>query len=193
MNRREWLRGSAATVAASTFALSSAGLHASEDPDLRAKARKNFKLGIMSSVYADLPVEVAARQIRADGFGCVVCDFAFADIHFNPLEPDWSAARKAVTALERAGIELVSLFGYYNVVDPDVNRRKLGAARIEALLAAGDQLGCRVVSTETGTFNSHSEWESAPENQTEQGYLQCRAVLEAHAAPGREAWCGAGH
>ena len=91
---------------------------AEDNSDLRAMARKNLKLGIMSSVYADLPVDKAARQIKADGFSNVVSDFAFADIHFNPLEPDWAAARKIVSTLERAGIEIVSLFGYYNVVDP---------------------------------------------------------------------------
>ena len=61
--------------------------------DLRARAKKNFKLGIMSSVYGDLPVDEAARQIKADGFSCVVCDFAFADVRFNSLEPDWAAAQ----------------------------------------------------------------------------------------------------
>ena len=149
--------------------------------DLRARARKNLKLGIMSSVYGDLPVDEAARQIKADGFSNVVSDFTFADVHFNPLEPDWAAARKIVKALEGAGIEIVSLFGYYNVVDPDLKKRKLGEARIEALLSSGKRLGCRLVSTETGTFNSQSEWESAPENQTEQGYLQCKSALEKHA------------
>ena len=154
---------------------------AQNNSELRARARRNLKIGIMSSVYADLPVDEAARQIKADGFSNVVCDFAFADVHFNPLDPDWAAARKVVRALERAGIEIVSLFGYYNVVDPDLQKRKLGAARIEALLSSGDRLGCRLVSTETGTFNSHSEWESDPENQTEQGYLQCKSALEKHA------------
>jgi sugar phosphate isomerase/epimerase len=156
-------------------------LRAEDHADLRARAQKNLKLGIMSSVYSDLRVDEAARQIKADGFSNVVSDLSFADVHFNPLEPDWAAARKIVGALERAGIEIVSLFGYYNIVDPDLKKRKLGAARIEALLAGGKQLGCRVVSTETGTFNSQSEWESAPENQTEQGYLQCKSVLEKHA------------
>ncbi len=89
--------------------------------------------------------------------------------------------RKVVSTLERAGVEIVSLFGYYNIVDRDAQRRKLGEARIEALLSNVNRLGCRVVSTETGTFNSHSEWESDPENQTEQGYLQCKAVFEKHA------------
>jgi sugar phosphate isomerase/epimerase len=147
---------------------------------IRERARKNLRLGIMSTVYSELPIEVAARRIKADGFSCVVTDFAFADVRFDPLEPAWSTARKITTALERNGIEIVILFGYYNLVDPDPTRRKRGAARMEALLTNGKRLGCSLVSTETGTFNSQSEWQDAPENQTEEGFLRCRFAIENH-------------
>ena len=182
VTRRAWLGAAAATAAGLGLVVAGpSSLRAAAGPELRARARKNLKLGIMSGVYADLPVEEAARQIKADGFSNVVCDFAFADVRFNPLEPDWSAAGKIVRTLETAGIEIVSLFGYYNVVDPDVNRRKLGEARMEALLSSGKRMGCSLVSTETGTFNSQSEWQDAPENHTEEAYVQCKAALQKHA------------
>jgi sugar phosphate isomerase/epimerase len=177
-SRRAWLE---ITAAAGLSLAAPSLVRAAPGPELRGKARKNLRLGIMSSVYADLPVDDAARQIQADGFSCVVTDFAFADVRFNPLEPDWAAAKKVVNTLERAEVEIVGLFGYYNIVDPDANRRKLGEARMEAILTNWKRLGCPLVSTETGTFNSQSEWESAPENQTEDGYRQCRAVFEKHA------------
>jgi sugar phosphate isomerase/epimerase len=75
----------------------------------------------------------------------------------------------------------VGLFGYYNVVDPDIPRCRMGEARLEALLSNGKRLGCSLVSTETGTFNSQSEWEDSPENQTEQAYRHCRDALAKHA------------
>ncbi len=176
--RRAWLEGVAAAglgLAASSIVRAAAG------PDLQARAKKNLKLAIMSTVYADLSLAEAARQIKCDGFSGVVTDFTFADIHFNPLEPDWAAATKIVTTLERAGVQIVGLFGYYNVVDPDPGKRKLGEARMEALLSNWKRLGCPLVSTETGTFNSQSEWRDAPENQTEPAYRRCRSVFEKHA------------
>jgi sugar phosphate isomerase/epimerase len=178
LSRRAWLEGAAVAglgLAAPSIIKAVAG------PELRARAKKNLKLGIMSTVYADLPLDKAAHQIKSDGFSGVVTDFSFADVHFNPLEPDWAAARKIVTTLERAGVQIVGLFGYYNIVDPDLRKRKLGAARMEVLLSNWKRLGCPLVSTETGTFNSQSEWQEAPENQTEPGYRQCRAVFEKHA------------
>lgn len=177
LSRRDWLRLVAAGASLAAPALAGAAA----ETELRAKARKNLKLGIMTGVYAELPVAEAARRIKADGFSCVVTDFTFADVRFNPLEPDWAAAKKIVSTLEGAGVEIAGLFGYYNVVDPDEKRRKLGEARMEALLTNGKRLGCNLVTTETGTFNPRSEWEDDPRNQTEEAYLKCRAVFQKHA------------
>ena len=178
LSRRAWLE----VAAAAGLGLAAPSIvRAAAEPELRARARKNLKLGIMSNVYAELPVEEAARQIKADGFSLVVTDFAFADVHFNPLEPDWAAAKKIVATLERAGIEIVGLFGYYNIVDPDVKRRKLGEARMEALLTNGKRLGCRWSRPRRGPSTPSRSGRDAPENQTEEGYLQCKAALQKHA------------
>ncbi|MGC8640350.1 MAG: hypothetical protein ACP5XB_10800, partial [Isosphaeraceae bacterium] len=82
LSRRAWLE---MTAAAGLGLAAPALVKAAAGPEPRAKAKKNLKLGIMSNVYADLPIGEAARQIKADGFSCVVTDFAFADVHFNPL------------------------------------------------------------------------------------------------------------
>ena len=68
-----------------------------------------------------------------------------------------------------------------------MKRRQHGEARMEALLTNWKRLGCSNISTETGTFNSKSEWVERPENATEQGYLQCKSALEKLARAGGEA------
>lgn len=145
---------------------------------LRERARKNLKLGIFTNVYADLPLEEAARQIRKDGFGGVVTDFAFKDVRLDPLNPDEDAVKKIRACLRRHGIEVVGLMGYYNVIDPDASRRKLGEQRMDYLIRNWKQLGCPIISTETGTLNARSEWAESPENETERGYQLCRAAME---------------
>ena len=52
---------------------------------------------------------------------------------------------------------------------------------METLIKNWKRLGCPNVSTETGTFNRTSDWVDAPENATEQGYLECRVALEKYA------------
>ncbi len=145
---------------------------------LRAKAKKNLKLGIFTNVYGELPLDEAARRIRDDGFAGVVCDFAFKDVRFDPWAPDWDVAKRIVTTLERHGIEVVGQFGYYNVIHPDPARRRHGEQRMHLLIENWKRLGSPIISTETGTYNRESEFAESPDNYTEKGFADCRAAFE---------------
>jgi sugar phosphate isomerase/epimerase len=169
MTRRDWLTAGAAGLAASSVLKA--------DSNVRAKARKNLKLGVFTSVYSKLRLGEAARRIQADGFSEAVLQFAFADVRFDPSAPDWGAAREILRAFKQHGVRIAALAGYYNVVDPDAARRARGEQQMRFLLANWERLGSRIVCTETGTLNAQSEWSEAPENQTEAAYLQCRSIL----------------
>jgi len=146
--------------------------------DRRAKAKKNLKLAIFTGVYAGLPLEEAAQRIKADGFAAVALEGNFADVRFDPLAPDWEAARKITSCLDRNGIKVVGLYGYYNVVAPNQETRKRGEQRMQFLIENWKRLGSNNISTETGSLNPQSEWDDSPENATEAAYQQCRASLE---------------
>jgi sugar phosphate isomerase/epimerase len=169
--RRDWLKATAAVL------LGARALGAAAE-ERQAPEMKNLKLGVMSNVYAHLPLEKAVAKIKAEGFCCVVTDFAFADARFDPLKPDWRAVEKVCNCLDRHGIRIVGLYGYTNIVDPNPARRQRGLAKTESLLANVKRLGCTNVSTETGTLNPTSEWLISPENATEEGYQKCRAAIE---------------
>jgi len=150
--------------------------------DIRSKAKENLKLAIFTGVYAGLPLEEAARRIKADGFGAVVLEGNFADVRFDPLAPDWRAADKITSSLDRHDIKVVGLYGYYNVVAPNPETRKRGEQRMQFLIENWKRLGSNNISTETGSLNPRSEWDDSPENATEAAYQQCRASLEKFAA-----------
>jgi hypothetical protein len=171
LRRRDCLKAFGAALLAAP-ALGAAG------EDLKAKAKKNLKLGVHTAPYGALPVEEAARRIKAEGFSGVLTEYSFADARFDPLAPDWKVAERIVGAFERQGVRVAAVFGYVNVVSPDLAKRQRGQEKMETLIKNWKRLGCSNVSTETGTFNLKSDWIEAPENATEQGYLQCRAVLE---------------
>jgi sugar phosphate isomerase/epimerase len=145
---------------------------------LREKARKNLKLGIFSSVYAELPVEQAAARIKEHGFDRVVLDPSFADVKFDFAAPDWKEVKKITSALGRHGIEVVCLSGYHNVIEPDPAKRKQNDQRIGLLMADWKRFGSPMISTETGTYNRENQFMDSPENYTEKAYLECRAAFE---------------
>jgi sugar phosphate isomerase/epimerase len=115
--------------------------------------------------------------MRADGFSGLVTDYRFADVRLDPLAPDWAAAEKITSTLQRHGLHIAAISGYYNVVSPDAAQRRRGEACMEFFLTHWRRLGCRIVSTATGTFNAKSPWIAAPENATEKAYLECRDAL----------------
>ncbi len=172
LTRREYLRalGAAALIRSMSLA---------EGLDLRNKAQQNLKLAIFSSVYSALPLETAAQKIKQDGFTGVVTDFTFADHRFDPLTPHWDAARKIRSVFENHGLKVAAIAAYYNIVDPDAERRKKGESRLGSYLANWKRLGSPFICTETGTLNSKSEWMESPENEAEAAYLQCRTRIQA--------------
>jgi sugar phosphate isomerase/epimerase len=94
------------------------------------------------------------------------------------MKPDWAAVDKIRGGFEKQGVEIVGLFGYYNVVDPHEKKRKNGEANMELLLKNWKRFGSPIVSTETGTLNKESEWEGSPENDTEAGFVACREAFK---------------
>ena len=171
LSRRDCLK----LAGAATLAAPLAGWAAD---DLRARAKKNLKLAIFTGVYAGLPLEEAAKRIKADGFNVVVLEGIFADVRFDPLAPDWDAAKKITSCLDRNGINVVGLYGYYNVVAPNQETRRRGEQRLRFLIENWKRLGSNNISTETGSLNAQSEWNDSPENATEAAYQQCRTSLE---------------
>lgn len=145
--------------------------------DLRAKARKNLKLGIFTGVYAALPLEEAARRIREDGFSCVVLQYAFKDVKFDPYKPDWDVLKKITTALERNDIEIAGLYGYHNVIGPDEAARARNERFTSMLIDNWQRFGSPIISTETGTFNPRSQFLDDPRNFTEEGYIAAREAF----------------
>jgi sugar phosphate isomerase/epimerase len=170
LSRRTVLK--AAGVALAGVALPAEAKH------LWTKAKKNFRLGIFTHPYRTLPLEKAVAQIKADGFRSVVTDFCFADVRFNAAQPDWDALKKVRDCLDRNGLAVAGLYGYYNVVAPDLTLRRKGRERMEFIIANWRRFGSPNVTTETGSYNTKSPWEDSPKNTSEEAYLECRREIE---------------
>lgn len=136
-----------------------------------------FKLGVFTSVYAGLPLDEAARRIREDGFQCVVMQYDFKDVHFDPANPDWALLKRITDALEKNHLEVVGLFGYHNVIDRDAARAKKNEQMIDTLIKNWKRFGSPIISTETGTFNPESQFREDPKNFTEEGYAAGREAF----------------
>ncbi|MHB8897668.1 MAG: sugar phosphate isomerase/epimerase family protein [Thermoguttaceae bacterium] len=160
--------------AAAVLALPIRGAWSAED---RTSQASLLKVGVTTQIYASVPLAEAVAQIKDAGLQGVLCNYTFSDVRFNPLNPDWTAAEKIAKAFQQAGVEIVAVFGYQNLVAPDPAQRRQAQERMENLIRNWKRLGCPNISTETGTLNTASQWLASPENGTEKAYVQFREAI----------------
>jgi sugar phosphate isomerase/epimerase len=77
---------------------------------------------------------------------------------------------KIKSELDAAGIEVVAVAGYRNLVTPDVDKRRANIEFLQRCLEVAPLLGCEVVATETGTLNPQSDWVASPFNWSRQAW-----------------------
>ena len=67
--------------------------------------------------------------------------------------------------------------GYTNIVHPDPAERKQRLDQLKAIIRNARHFGSPYVISETGTFNTESDWVHHPKNKTEEGFADCREVI----------------
>jgi sugar phosphate isomerase/epimerase len=81
--------------------------------------------------------------------------------------------------LDAAGIDVVALAGYRNLVAPDPQKRREHIEYLKRCLEIAPLLGTSVVATETGTRNAESDWTDTPENWSGEAWKLLEEAIEA--------------
>ncbi len=137
-----------------------------------------IQVGIFTG-YFPYTLAEQAQKIRALGFNTVQLDLAFKDIDFSTPESITLEKAKLVRETFRDhDLPVSTLSGYTNIVHPDPAARKAKLDYLKALLRNARNFGTAYVISETGTFNTESDWVAHPKNKTEAGWEDCRAVIK---------------
>jgi sugar phosphate isomerase/epimerase len=136
-----------------------------------------FQVGIFNG-YFPYTLAEQARKIRALGFNTVQLDLAFKDIDFSTPESITPEKAKLVRETFRDhDLPICTVSGYTNLVHPDPAERKKRLDLLKAIIRHARSFGTPYVISETGTFNTESDWVSHPKNRTEEGFGECRKVI----------------
>lgn len=135
------------------------------------------QVGIFSG-YFPYSLTEQAKKIRAIGFNTVQLDLAFKDIDFST--PDAITFEKAKLVRETFrdhNLPISAISGYTNIVHPDPGERTRRLDYLKAIIRNARSFGTPYVISETGTFNTDSDWVHHPKNKTEEGFEDCRRVI----------------
>lgn len=91
--------------------------------------------------------------------------------------PDW-AVEETIRAKEKSGVAVVCVNGTYNMISPDPTERARGRRAFEQVAAAGERLGCRLISLCTGTRSDISMWTAHPDNNRPEAWRDLLLEME---------------
>ncbi len=136
-----------------------------------------IQLGIVSGLF-NYSVEEAAKRIRGLGFNTVQLQWDFKDIDLSTEKLNPSLFKNIRDIFRSYNLPISVIDGYTNLVSPNIQKREEGLARLHRILELAWELGTPYVATETGTFNSESDWIGDEKNHTEEGFEECCKVIK---------------
>lgn len=135
-----------------------------------------IQVGIFTG-YFPYGLNETASKIRGHGFNTVQLDLEFKDMDLSTPNLNVANAKKIREAFRDQNLPICCVSAYSNIVNPDLEKRKVIIDRLKATLRIARDLGTPYVISETGTFATESDWIHHPKNKTEEGYEICRDVI----------------
>jgi sugar phosphate isomerase/epimerase len=135
-----------------------------------------IQVGIFTG-YFPYTLEETAQKIRAIGFNTVQLDVNFKDMDLATDKMNSDKCKKIRDTFRRYNLPISCISGYTNLVHPNADKRKANLAHLKQLIRFANELGSPYVISESGTFDTDSDWVHHPKNKTEEGYEDCRNVI----------------
>ncbi|OBQ90122.1 sugar phosphate isomerase/epimerase [Mesorhizobium sp. AA23] len=127
--------------------------------------------------YFPYELEEVARRIRALDFNTVQLDLHFEDIDLSAGQITRDKARRVRDTFRDHNLPVCCVSGYTNIIHPDRAERERRLAYLKELIRNARDFGSPYVISETGTYNTESDWVHHPKNKTEEGFEECRKVI----------------
>ncbi len=136
-----------------------------------------IQVGIFTG-YFPYSLEETAKRIRNIGFNTVQLDLSFKDMDLSTDAINDEKCKKIRDTFRRYNLPVSCVSGYTNLVNPNPEKRAANLAHLKQLIRYANELASPYVISETGTFDPDSDWVHHPKNKTEEGYAECREVIQ---------------
>jgi sugar phosphate isomerase/epimerase len=139
-----------------------------------------MEVGIYTRTFNGATLEETLDVVGAHGLHYVQFNFATAGVPTLPDQIDPSLIARVSAAMNARGIAFASIAGTYNMIDPDLAKRRRGMSQLAVLAAASRVLGNRVITLCSGTRDPENMWRRHPDNDTPEAWHEMvEAMAEA--------------
>jgi sugar phosphate isomerase/epimerase len=135
-----------------------------------------IQVGIFSG-YFPYDLETTAKTIRKHGFNTVQLDLHFKDVDLSAGQITEAKAKRVRDTFRDNDLPVCAISAYTNIVHPDLDERKRRVDYLKEIIRNARAFGTPYVVSESGTFNTESDWVHDDKNRTEEGYETARDVI----------------
>jgi len=125
-----------------------------------------MQIGIMASTFARPTLEETFDAVVDHGINCIQFSFTCAGLPELPDHIDAGLCDRIRREMDARKITMAAVSGTFNMIDPDLQKRRDGLQRLRELASACNELGTSVITLCTGTRDPQSMWRRHPENDS---------------------------
>jgi sugar phosphate isomerase/epimerase len=125
-----------------------------------------IQLGIFAKTFVRPTLEQTLDAIVAHGLYVTQFNLACAGLPSMPDHIDPEVAATIRHEFGVRGLTMAAVSGTFNMIHPDLDKRRDGMQRLRALAAACAPLGTSIITLCTGTRDPENMWRGHPDNNT---------------------------
>jgi sugar phosphate isomerase/epimerase len=129
-----------------------------------------MQIGIFARTFVRPTLRETLETIKAHQLDCVQFNMACAGLPTLPGRIDPALADHVRGEMARRGITMAAISGTFNMIDPDLGKRREGLRRLGVLASACGQLGSSVITLCTGSRDPENMWHRHPDNDSPQAW-----------------------
>lgn len=136
-----------------------------------------MRLGIFARTFVRPTLAETLDAVVAHGIDSVQFNLVCAGLPSMPEQIDAEIVTEIRSAIEARQLEMAAISGTFNMIHPEIQRRREGLARLRTLAAACHHLGTSVITLSTGTRDRENMWRRHPENDSPEAWRDLLAAL----------------
>jgi sugar phosphate isomerase/epimerase len=137
-----------------------------------------MKLGIFAKVFEGTDPDTVLAAVASAGFSAAQYNMICSGLPAMPDAIPNGVAIEVAAAAQRAGVEIVSLSGTYNMIHPDPAVRDRGHQHLDVLASFASAISVRLITLCTGTRDPVNQWKGHPANDAPQAWRDLLASME---------------
>ncbi len=136
-----------------------------------------MELGIFAKTFKRSGVREVFAAVISHKIHSVQFNFSVAGLPTLPEKIDIALSREIALETLKHQVKIAAISGTFNMIDPDVSKRKTGLKNLQELANACRLINVPVITLCTGTCDPKNMWQGHPDNNLAQTWLELTKMV----------------